>query len=275
MKKARRLLLIIALISLACAGCAKFDDESAANLPLKSVNGRGVTNPDTGPNISWIEEFNSSSSLAANWTLYGNPQPQWVNSAYGRQGLFDNNGPSPIKNYAVSHFIAGKGYGFTVESEVLLKILNTQGTCVCPGIGVSSETNPVMKNGEIETGISMRIIFAGQKASWLPAKLSGHSWLVMTYLDNNQTIQMSNFILADTYSNQWIRLKMVISPTRFVKFYCNNNLIWAPPSQVNAVVTTDKNVVLGYTSDGDPTNRAGVAYHNWVKVNYFFNNPAD
>jgi len=272
MKAIKLLMMTMVVLCITCIGCSKYD-ENDGNMQVKSNQVPAVSNENEnvlGYNKSWTDNFDAPYSLTSNWTLYGNPQPKWVQSAYGKTGLFDNNGPSPTKNFAVSHKVVGSGYGYTVESEVLLKILNPSGTCVCPGIGISKELNPIIKNGEIETGISFRIIYAGANATWFPAASRGSTWFVINYLtETNQNASYT--IKANLYSNDWHTLKIVVSPFRFVKFYCDNTLIWAPTQKMNSMMESNRNIILGYTSDGDPLTRAGCAYHNFVKTSFIIN----
>jgi hypothetical protein len=271
MKTMKILFLVLVTISIACISCSKDEDQYNEGLQKKST---GI--PDPIPvNLYekiWTENFDSPFTLSDNWRLWGdrNSLPQWVESAYGRQGLFDNKGPSPIKNYAMSNSKFGKGLGYSVESELMLKILNPNGTCVCPGIAVSKNSSnqiePAPVDETVATGISMRIVYAGSHATWYPLKLRQHTWLYMEFLTENGTLLSSGYLPADMYANDWHKLKIVVTSTRYVKFYCDNTLIWAPFNHLHSSMIADKYVVLGYTSDGNSENRAGVAYHNWVRA---------
>ena len=159
--------------------------------------------------------------------------------------------------------------GYVAEGEVMLQILNLYGNCVCPGIAVSRDINPVLdKNNEIPTSISMKIIFAGVNATWFPAKYRGHTFFMMELLDENQSRVSSGYILADQFSNSWHKLKIEVTANRYARFYIDNNLIWAPFERLHPEMMSDRKVILGYTSDGDPNTLAGVAYHNWIKATY-------
>ncbi len=276
MKKLKLFLLITVAVSVACIGCCKYEDESPANSQLKTTDPSSTWSSNIvdnqfiaqDVNEGWIENFDAPFVLQNNWSLYGKPQPKWVSSDYGQQGLFDNNGPSPTKNYAVSNAIVGKGLGYSLESQVMVKILDNMGGCVCPGIAVSRDANPVMINGEIATGISMRLVYVGPNAIWYPAHLRGHTWLTMEYLTDREEIALtsSDYLPADQYANTWQTLKIVVTQSRCVKFYIGNSLVWAPLARLHPLMKSDKKVVLGYTSDGNPETCAGVAYHNWVKA---------
>jgi hypothetical protein len=243
------------------------EDETTVDPALKSTTPPLPMGTSIGYCQMWREYFDSPFVLNNRWTLYGNPQPQWIESAFGRAGLFDNNGPSPTKNYAVSQKRVGKGKGYSIESDVILKIENPGGSCICPGIAVSLEEDPVFyEEIGIPTSISFRIVYAGSNATWFDEKYRNHTWLSMEFISEDQTVVSSGLMPGDQYSNNWHKLKIEVTGSRYVKFYCDNNLIWAPFTRINEVAASDRKVVLGYTSDGDPESRAGEAYHDWVKV---------
>ena len=253
-------------LSVTCIGCSKIEDDYNEDLQLKST---APPMPNADYTKTWTENFQNQFALNANWVLFGTPQPQWVAAAYGKSGLFNNHGPSPEKSYGVSVLPVGTGKGYTVEGEVMLKIRNPEGTCVCPGIAVSQDQNPVInKSNEIPTGLSMKLVYAGSEAIWFPAHVRMHTSFVMEFISENENVVSSGYIPADVYSNSWHKLKIVVTSTRYVKFYCDNELIWAPFNRIHPMMMSDKKVVLGYTSDGNSKNYAGRAYHDWVKVTY-------
>ena len=270
MKTIRLLLLIAAIVSIACISCSKYEAEETMAPELKDLPALPYAIDDqVNPLQSWTENFASSTSLTTNWKLFGKPSPKWVSSGFGRQGLFDNNGPSPTKNHAVSNRIVGKYKGYTVEGEVMLVIANINGSCVCPGIAVSRENNPLVNsNNEIPTSISMKIVFAGYNATWFPKDIRGHTWFVMELLTENGDVLSSGFIPADEYANGWHNFKIEVTEARFAKFYCDNKLLWAPFARLDPLMMSNKKIILGYTSDGNPITLAGTAYHNWVKATY-------
>jgi hypothetical protein len=275
MKTIRFLLLMAAAITVAFIGCSKYESENDSVPQLKSNSLSPVSSSEnelSGIIKSWTEDFESPLNLTNNWKLYGDPPPKWIEMAHGKTGLFDNNGPSPTKNFAVSNLSVGSGCGFTVMTEVLLDVLNPEGSCICPGIAISKDSHPVLKNGEFESGISMRIIYAGAGATWFPLKLRGHTWIIMTYLNDQNVLVNSNIIQADNYNSSWIQFKIDVTPNRLIRFYCNDQLLWAPTTRLLRDMTINKKVLLGYTSDGNPITRAGVAYHNYVKTSYYFSN---
>ena len=270
MKTIRLLLLIAAMVSIACISCSKYEADESNVQELKNVPALpNVIDENRVPIQSWTENFASSTSLITNWKLFGKPSPKWVASAFETQGLFDNNGPSPTKNYAVSNRLVGKNKGYTLEGEVMINITNYNGSCVCPGIALSREIKPVQTSDiEIPTSISMKVVFAGYNATWFPKDVRGHTWFVMELYTENGNVVSSGYIPADGYINAWHKLKIEVTEARFAKFYCDNKLLWAPFVRLNPLMMSDKNVVLGYTSDGNTKTMAGVAYHNWVKATF-------
>lgn len=266
--KTLNLILLSFALSFTFYGCEKYAGDNTGTSGHKSVPAVTIRDDSKGLVIIWTDNFNSPDSLKDLWRLFGNPQPEWKASAYGRNGLFDNNGPSPVKNYAVSDSLIGRGYGYVVESEVMLKIINPDGTCVCPGIALTKHSDLQLINPELLTGISMRIIYAGANATWFPLKLRNHAWFLMEFISENEKVISSGYIPADSYSNNWYILKFEVTPEGYVKFSCDDTLLWAPFNRIHPMMYSDNRMVLGYTSDGDPQTRSGVAYHNWVKATY-------
>lgn len=266
--KTIKLILLAFTLSFTFYSCEKYAEEKMETIQQKSAQADAKSNESKG--LLWVyqDNFDTPSALQEIWRLYGRPSPEWKDWAFGRDGLFDNNGPSPVNNYAVSNFPIGRDYGYTVESEVMLKILNPAGTCVCPGIGVTkaSEFNPI--TGEMRTGISMRLIYAGAAATWFPAKMRNHTWFIMDFISDNGTVASSGYIPADIYSNNWYILRFEVSPAGFVKFFCDETLLWAPLIRLHPMMFKNNLLVLGYTSDGDLQTRSGVAYHDWVKATF-------
>lgn len=258
-------MLIIVALSVVCTGCDRDDDDDVivGSVQPLSYNGDEVTA------YTWVDNFESPSMLKSNWVLVGNPEPRWEPSANGQLGLFNNNGASPTKNYAVSEFKMEQASSYSVESEVMLTIYNPDGTCVCPGIGIARDDIPVVSGNEIPTYISMRIIYIGNNASWFPAHLRGHTWLLMdyNYSVDDQLVNSSGYIPADLYNENWHRLKFSVNSSGEPTFYFDDKLIWAPSKKIPPLATAKK-ILLGYTSGGDAENLAGIAYHNWVKATY-------
>jgi len=268
--KTIKLFMISFALSFTFFGCEKSVDENEEMLLQKSALTYATREQSEGMCITWVDNFDSPYSMNGNWILYGNPQPEWKAEAYGRNGLFDNNGPSPTKNYAVSEANICRGYGYVIESEVLLKILNPDGTCVCPGIALTKPSNPKLINSELLTGISMRIIYAGSNATWFPVKLRNHTWFLMEFITESGNKISSGYVPADSYSNKWYILKFEVTPEGYVKFFCDDTLLWAPFNRIHPMMESENLIVLGYTSDGNPQTRSGVAYHNWVKATYSY-----
>jgi len=266
--KTLNLILLSFALSFTFYGCEKYAGENMGATGQKSVPAVAIKDESNGLCIIWTDNFISPDSLKAHWRLIGSPLPEWKASAYGRNGLFDNNGPSPTKNYAISDSLIGRGFGYIVESEVMLQIINPEGTCVCPGIALTKQFNTKLIKNEIPSGISMRIIYAGANAIWFPAKLRNHTWFLMEFISENETLTSSGYIPADNYSNNWHVLKFEVTSTGYVRFSCDDILLWAPFIRIHPVMKSDNLIVLGYTSDGDLQTRSGEAYHNWVKATY-------
>ena len=232
---------------------------------LKSSSAIPGPSPVVNNYIDWREDFATANSLSR-WNLYGTPQPQWVNNAFGRFGLFDNNGNLPTGNFAVSKAKVGSAGGYIVESEVYINITNVNGTTISPEIGITRYTNQPIDNGSPEAGISMRLMYIGGGVTSVPQILRNHTYIQTTELLQNGTFASSGdyALTADAASTGWHKLRIVVSAARMVSYYLDNQLVRTSPSPIQSTLMSNKNVLLGYTSSGS----AGKAYHDYVSVTY-------
>jgi hypothetical protein len=76
----------------------------------------------------------------------------------------------------------------------------------------------------------------------------------MEFLSENGTMLSSGYLPADAYANDWHKLKIAVTSTRYIKFYCDDLLVLAPFNCLHSTMVSNKNIVLGYTSDGNPEN---------------------
>ena len=90
----------------------------------------------------------------------------------------------------------------------------------------------------------------------------------MEYLSEGGTVVNSGYITADEYSNSWHTLKIEVTEARYVRFYCDDKLLWSPIQRLDPEMMSDRKIILGYTSDGYTKTYAGVAYHNWIKSTF-------
>jgi len=67
------------------------------------------------PNALLYDDFANASNITNNWVLSGSPKPVWVSSAFGKSGLFDNNGDSWYTSSGYSKMLVGSTNGFTIE----------------------------------------------------------------------------------------------------------------------------------------------------------------
>jgi hypothetical protein len=259
------------------SACAK--DDSAFNTPGSQVADKSSVGPLPSAAYvtyaDWREDFTYASSLILRWNLYGEPKPQWVNNALGRYGLFDNNGTYPSGSMAVSKTRIGDGRGYTIESDVCI-ITDPEGAFISPGIGVtrqaitsSSEAVPQMP----EAGLSLRLVYVGEGAlNVLPVYRNNTYIEAKAVMYDGTTATLGDYAVGvDSPSdNGWYKLKIVVDGTNHVKYYVNNQLVWAPASKIEASLLKNKNLMLGFFSPGS-NYTTGKAYHDFVKVSYLVN----
>lgn len=265
MKKTATFLAALAVGLIAVSSCQKESDDLALTTPVQKTLPAML--PNYEPGLNWINNFVTEDALLGSFHLFGNPTPVWVEEAFGREGLFDNMGASPTPGYGISKVPIGTGGPIIIESEIFLSIANPAGFCVCPGLGITAKPyNPNINLEVIPLGAYFRIMYAGSDATWVPLKNRGHAWIQAGYLNTqgkiNSTVDYG--INADSYANAWHIMKIVITQEHRIRFYINDELIWAPSEKIQANMLRDRNLLLGFTSSGF----AGKAYHNYVKIVY-------
>ena len=149
--------------------------------------------PQASGYVNWQENFTTANSLELRWNLYGTPQPQWLANAFGRFGLFDNNGRFPDGSFAVSKTRIGNGLGYTIESEVYIDVTNPRGTSICPEIGVTKGLiRPSDPGNNVEEGISMKLMYVGSGVSTVPPAYQNNTYVIMTAFLSNGSIASSS-----------------------------------------------------------------------------------
>jgi hypothetical protein len=243
------------------SACKKDEQEfNPANNRQNAATKFSQTTPVAIQYSNWQEDFNTYNSLVSGWNLYGTPQPQWVSYAFNRYGLFDNNGQLPNGSSAVSKRKIGNGYGYVIESEVYINVNHSQGTTICPEIGVTRYTD------QPQEGISMKLIYIGEGVTSVPPAYRNHTFVRTTALLQNGTTASSGdyAILADDTRYGWHKMKIIVNSLRQVSFYLDDRFLWSPHQEIQSSLMKDRNVLLGFTSPGI----SGKAYHDWVKVSY-------
>lgn len=260
------------------SACSKDEQDFIApsnqqNAELKSATpGQAVL-----PNVGFREDFTTANSLTAGWYLYGTPKPQWINFAFNKFGLFDNNGRYPDGSYAVSRNKIGNGQGYTIESDVYIDVTNPKGTIICPEIGVTRFPVLPSEPSHVEAGISMKLMYVGKGVTSTPPFFQNQTYVIMTVLladgtfcsssdpkDGTVSMYGDYAFKADVAGNGWHKMKIMVNSNSQVSFYIDNHLVWSPKKEINATLLKNKNVLLGYVSAGN----AGKAYHDNVVVSY-------
>ncbi len=215
---------------------------------------------------STLDEQFSTAGTMNNWVLCGIPQPVWLPSAQGKQGIFDNNGDGWYGSSGYSKTLVGSTSGFVLESEVYLQVTDLTGCWVQIRAGLTSETNPLDpgNSGDVQSVAAMQLNFYGDACWGAPQQYRRHSYLIPGILAEDGTYDGVNEfdINADQYANAWHIMKIVVQADRFVKFYMDDILVWSSSKKIHPSKMISRNVVLGDRSSG----YGGKAYHNWVKV---------
>ena len=271
--KIASLSLLTGMMMLTACSKDEFDAVPAGNpqnADFRSVSPVQTVIPCTG----WRDDFTSAASLTAKWYLIGTPQPQFVNFAGNRFGLFDNNGNSPSGSYAVSKARIGNGKAYIIESEVFIDATKPAADIICPEIGVTRYLNKGSESANTEAGLSMKLMYVGAGTNIVPPEYQDQMYLVFSALkpdgtfistaDPRDAATALNAIKVDVDRNGWHKMKILVTTTKQVYFYLDNKFIWSPRTTIDPSLLLNKNVLLGYTSPGT----SGKAYHDFVKVTY-------
>jgi len=148
-----------------------------------------------------------------------------------------------------------------------MNVTNPAGCWVTPGIGLTLNTNPtpIGSTGDLPTGIYFSLTYEGDACWGTPSQYRRHSYFWIGVYAEDSTINApagSYDLNGDAYANGWHVMKIVVGSDRYVKFYCDNNLIWTSTKRLHPSLMTNRNAVLGFRSSGS----AGKSYHDWVRV---------
>ena len=211
-----------------------------------------------------------------NWTLYGNPSPQWVSSSQGRSGLFDNNGDPNYNSGAIGKQTFNISSGFVIESDVYLSFTDLSGCWNGAAIGLANPTyqswggyDPTLyftlfSNGDACWGSNS----SSRRHALLMCQYpidSGNGWENFGYPDPN--VSNPQIYIADQYANGWHTLKIAVDPNRMPKFYIDNTLVYSGIHRLSNNVDLQNSALwLGERSSGS----AGKSYHDNIKLNAYY-----
>ena len=205
-----------------------------------------------------------------NWVPFGSPSPRVLASVEGRNGVFDNNGDSWCDSGVVSKDTFSFPNGFTMESDVFVRVTNKAGCWDAAVIGLTKENAPYWDHpncpGEgYYTGLAFSIVYVGDACWAAPPEKRRHAYFRISLYTEDGTGEGpgSYAINADDYINGWHNLKIVVGEDRFVSFYCDDNLIYKSKKRIHEDILLDKKIYLGQRSCGWS---AGKAYHDYITV---------
>jgi len=222
----------------------------------------------TTPVAGTIILYDSFDANINNWTGWGDPLPLCVASGFGRTGLFDNNGDANYGSGGYSKTAVTTTGGMLIEADIYLNITDQTGCWLGSSIGLTNTTNPTPSSVDLPEGLLFTMEFSGDACWGDSVKYQRHKWFAISLWPEDGTWDYpawnrAPYLNADSYSSTaWHTLRIDITPSRIVNFYCDNKLIWTSVKKINPSMLSNKNVVLGERSSGS----AGKAYHDWVKV---------
>lgn len=210
----------------------------------------------------FYDEFNNLS----NWTLFGDPLPQHINSIFGRSGIFDNNGDGWYNSGAISNQSFNLSNGFILEANVYLAFTDINGCWAGASIGIA---NPTYQSwGGYEHYLNVGIHANGYACWGSPSATQGHTIFYGGYLTDTGGYEVvGNLdtapIFIDQYANGWHTIKIVVGQNRMPKFYINDVLLYTGTQPIaDSVFNENRKIIIGDRSSGS----AGKAFHDWLHL---------
>jgi len=213
-----------------------------------------------------IFEDDFSDASLSKWILFGSPRPRVLSNVEGRNGVFDNNGDSWCQSGAISKANLYLPESFIIEADMYLKVTNPSGCWAAPSFMLLRENEPLGRDpycGDMDYpgGIIFKIMYEGDACWQTPVEKRRHAYITAGIYAEDGTSEGSGWILADEYINGWHNFKIVVVD-RYVKFYVDDKLIFAPKKKVHPTVLNGKKLYLGRRSSGS----AGKGYHDFIRV---------
>ena len=219
----------------------------------------------TGPVTPVFEDDFSELNLST-WIPFGSPSPRVLPSAEGKDGVFDNNGDGWCNSGAVSKENFSFPNGFTMESDMYLKVTSVAGCWNSPVIGLTRQNTPtgegVCPTESYPMGVIFGIEYDGDACWATPEEKRRHAYFIIGLYTEDGTWESVSWLNADNYTDAWHNFKIVVGSDRIVNFYVDSDLIYTSEKRINETVLQEKKIFLGIRSSGS----AGKSYHDFIKV---------
>ncbi|MCW7079393.1 MAG: PKD domain-containing protein [Canidatus Methanoxibalbensis ujae] len=218
-------------------------------------------------NLSVIFEDDFSELNLNTWIPFGSPSPRVLASVEGRNGVFDNNGDSWCNSGVVSKKNFSFPNGFTMESDMFLRVTDVTGCWDDAIIGITRQNTPTGESPcpteSYPLGVYTGIFYTGDACWATPVEKRRHAYFrAALYAEDGTSESVGYNLSADDYINGWHSYKIVVGSDRYVKFYVDGDLIYASKKKLHPDVLNKKKIFLGVRSSGS----AGKSYHDFIKV---------
>ncbi len=245
---------------------ATASNEQNTTASIDINNQQNSANTGASDTVSELTTFSEDfSNGLSNWTLFGSPLPLIVDSVYGKNYVFDNNGDSNYDSGAYSNQKITLIEGNVVEADVYVDFSDLNGCWAGDAIYLSENENPQTSSTQApKTSLGWWLQTAGDACWATDSKYRGHSWFYFKMPAEDGTFESSPSytILADNYVNGWHKAKIKIRNDRQVEFYIDDTLLWTSTKKVDIQKLANKRLVLGNRSSGS----AGKAYIDNIKI---------
>ena len=168
--------------------------------------------PRVEAEILLVEDF--SQPLAANWTLYGEPQPVKCDSMGLPPPSFDNNGDTLYNSGIISRRRFDYVNGLAVECDMYVTS-NERGAWITGSIGLSFNEEALGVDGETPYDICFSYAYSGE-ADWQRPHLEGILSARVKFPDG--TREDFTLLHLNDYLDSWHRFGIVIGKDLRVAF---------------------------------------------------------
>ena len=186
----------------------------------------------------------------AEWNTFGSPSPVALSSVEGRDGVFDNNGDPNYDSGAISKDALSLQNGFTLETDIFLRITNPSASFACVDFGLTDSTEPNLLEYGLEWYPSGKAYIRGHFST----ESGGHEDCV-------------GFYDSSRYINSWHNWKIVVGSDGHVEFYLDDELKARSENRIDPSALEGKRLsISGRSYDGK-------AYNDYISITANPNNP--
>ena len=196
------------------------------------VIGRGRNTVNSNKSV-FSDDFSNGLSQ---WRLFGSPMPVIDYNAGNPAPSFNNNGDPNYDSgaYTVKEFNPA---GTVLEGDIYVAS-HPDGCWMSGSIGFAKSDTGFTDTGWPGYAVGIGYRYDGDACWATSSQYREHGVLDCWLVTDDGSSKGKTFWLEDAYLNAWHHYKIVITPDRYVKFYVDNTLVYAPTYKLGAQFTS-------------------------------------